>query len=139
MIYEMGRQMPTPAQRRILREIADDSFTMSLPIDFGNVPCGEKWEPDMSTSTAFRMRNVPPHTDRRSPGDYVGISRPRNYVAVFWLVDMPNGEGLYLQVGGVARSMRQGDFVVFKDSVLHSVISDRVWRGCAYQARPKRT
>ena len=134
MIYEMGRQMPTPAQRRILREIADDSFTMSLPIDFGSVPCGEKWKPDLTTRMAIRMRNVVPHTD-----DYVGIGRPRSYVAVFWLVDIPNGEGLCLQVGGVARSMRQGDFVVFKDSVLHSVISDRVWRGCAYQARPKRT
>ena len=88
----------------------------------------------MSTSTAFRMRNVVPHTD-----DYVGIGIPRSYVAVFWLVDIPNGESLYLQVGRSARNMRQGDFVVFKDSVLHSVISDRVWRGCAYQARPKRT
>lgn len=134
MIYEMGRQMPTPAQRRILREIADDSFTMSLPINFGSVPCGEKWKPDLTTSTALRMRNVLPHTD-----DYVGIGRPRSYVAVFWLVDIPNGEGLYLQVGGVARAMQKGDFVVFKDSVLHSVSSDRVWRGCAYQARPKRT
>jgi len=135
MIYEMGRQMPTPAQRRILREIADDSFTMSLPIDFGNVPCGEKWKPDMSTSTAICMRNVVPHTD-----DWIGANPvPRRHANVFWLVDIPNREGLYLQVGGVARFMRQGDFVVFKDSVLHSVISDRVWRGCAYQAKPKRT
>jgi hypothetical protein len=134
MIYVMGRQMPTPAQRRIVREIADDSFTKSLPIDFGDVPCGEKWEPDLTTRTAIRMRNVVPHTD-----DYVGIGRPRSYVAVFWLVDIPNGKGLYLQVGGVARYMRQGDFVIFKDTVLHSVISDFVWSGCAYQAKPKRT
>jgi hypothetical protein len=135
MIYEMGRQMPTPAQRRILREIADDSFTMSLPINFGDVPCGEKWKPEMSTSTAICMRNVVPHTD-----DWIGANPvPRRHATVFWLVDIPNREGLYLQVGGVARFMRQGDFVVFKDSVLHSVISDRVWRGCAYQAKPKRT
>jgi hypothetical protein len=134
MIYEMGRQMPTPAQRRILREIADDSFTRSLPQDFGSVPCGEKWKPDMGTSTAIRMRHVEPHTD-----DYVGIGRPRSYVAVFWLVDIPKFEDVILQVGTVGKRMQQGDFVVFKDSVLHSVFARCVWRGCAYQAKPKRT
>lgn len=132
MIFEAGTQHPTPAQRRMVREIADDSFTTTLPQDFGCVPCGSKWRHDATTGVALRMRCVEPHTD-----DWVGAGKyPRRYAAVFWVVDLPRFEELFLQVGTEAKRMRAGDFVVFKDSVLHSVISKRVWRGCAYQVRP---
>ena len=132
MIFETGTQHPTPAQRRMVREIADDSFTTTLPQDFGSVPCGGAWRHDATTGIALRMRCVEPHQD-----DWVGAGKkPRRYAAVFWLVDMPKFEDLILQVGTVSHSMRPGDFVVFKDSVLHSVFAKRVWRGCAYQVRP---
>lgn len=132
MIFETGTQQPTPAQRRMVREFADDSFTTKLPSDFGPLPCGLGWRPDITTSVALRMRCVEPHTD-----EWVGTGKyPRRYAAVFWVVDLPRFEELFLQVGTEAKRMRVGDFVVFKDSVLHSVISRRVWRGCAYQVRP---
>jgi hypothetical protein len=133
MIFETGSQQPTPAQRRTVREIADDSFIRTLPADFGDVPCGSKWKHDETTGIALRMRCVEPHSD-----DWVGTGKqPRRYAAVFWVVEMPKFEDLILQVGGVAKRMRQGDFVVFKDSVLHSVFARRVWRGCAFQVRFK--
>lgn len=132
MIFATGTQQPTLAQRRTVRELADDSFTRTLPSDFGPLPCGPSWKPDLTTGVALRMRCVEPHTD-----DWVGSGKyPRRYAAVFWLVDMPKFEELFLQVGAEAKRMRVGDFVVFKDSVLHSVISKRMWRGCAYQVRP---
>lgn len=132
MIFETGTQHPTSAQRRMVRAIADGSFTATLPQDFGRVPCGGSWKHDATTGIALRMRCVEPHQD-----DWVGAGKyTRRYAAVFWLVDMPTSEVLILQVGTVAQRMKPGDFVVFKDSVLHSVISKRVWRGCAYQARP---
>ena len=131
MIFEAGTQTPTPAQRRMVREIADDSFTTTLPQHFGSVPCGSKWQHDATTGIALRMRCVEPHQD-----DWVGAGKyQRRYAAVFWLLDMPKFEDLILQVGTVAQRMRPGDFVVFKDSVLHSVFAKRVWRGCAYQVR----
>lgn len=132
MIFETGTQHPTPAQRRMVRDIAEDSFTATLPQDFGSVPCGSKWRHDATTGIVLRMRCVEPHTD-----DWVGAGKyPRRYAAVFWVVDLPRCEELFLQVGTEAKRLRAGDFVVFKDSVLHSVISKRVWRGCAYQVRP---
>jgi hypothetical protein len=132
MILETGTQTPTPAQRRLVRQIADDSFTRRLPHDFGCVPCGRNWKHDATTGIALRLRYVEPHED-----DWVGAGKhPRRYAAVFWLVDMPKFEDLILQVGTVAHRMRPGDFVVFRDSVLHSVFAKRVWRGCAYQVRP---
>ena len=131
MIFETGTHHPTAAQRRILREIADNTFTTSLPTNFGSVPCGNAWKYESETGIALRMRCVEPHQD-----DWVGAGKkPRRYAAVFWLVEMPNFEDLILQVGTVVCRMRPGDFVVFKDSVLHSVFARRVWRGCAYQVR----
>ena len=124
MILETGTQTPTAAQRRMVREIADDSFSRTLPQTFGSAPCGSKWKQDATTGIALRMRCVEPHQD-----EWVGAGKqPRRYAAVFWLVDMPKFEDLILQVGTVAHRMWPGDFVVFKDSVLHSVFAKRVWR-----------
>jgi hypothetical protein len=135
MILETGTQHPTSRQRRILRDIADDSFTRTLPDDFGVVPCGSKWKHDRTTGIALSLKNVQPHTD-----DWVGSGPlPRRYAAVFWLVEMPKFEDLILQVGTMAERMRPGDFVVFKDNVLHGVFAIRKWRGCAYQVRPMRS
>jgi hypothetical protein len=134
MIFESGTQHPTAAQRRMVRDLADDSFTTTLPRDFGPVPCGSAWKPDLTTSVALRMRCVEPHQD-----DWVGAGRPRRHAAVFWLVDAPKFEDLILHVGTVAKRMRTGDFVLFNDSVMHSVFAKRVWRGCAYQVRPYRS
>lgn len=134
MIFETGTQHPTAAQRRMIREIADDSFATTLPQDFGSMPCGSGWKHDITTGVALRMRSVEPHTD-----DWLGDGKyPRLCAAVFWLVDLSKFDHIFLQVGTEARRMQLGDFVVFKDSVLHSVISNHVWRGCAYQVRPDR-
>lgn len=131
MIFETGTQAPTPTQRRMVRDIADASFTTTLPHNFGDVPCGTKWRLDATTGVALRLKYVEPHTD-----DWVGVGKcPKRYADVFWLVDMPKFEDLILQVGTVAHRMRPGDFVVFKGSVLHSVFANRVWRGCSYQVR----
>ena len=132
MIYTFGSRDPTPAQRRVLRKIADSSFERRLPEDFGPVPCDPEWVPDMSTGIALRARYVEPHRD-----GWVGSGDvPPRYVAVFWVVDMPSHAHLILQVGDSEHCMEPGDYAVFDDSVLHSVFSPFTWRGCAYQAVP---
>ena len=133
MIIETGRQAPTPAQRRIVRVVADDSFMSSLPKDIGDVPCGDMWRHDVSSGITLRMRSVDPHKD-----DWVGGGpRPRRYAAVFWLVDMSRYSlPIILKVGAVIHKMVPGDYVIFDDRVLHSVVAHNVWYGCAYQVRP---
>ena len=133
MIIETGRQLPTPAQKRMVRAVADDSFMNSLPKDIGNVPCGDRWRHDVTTGITLRMRSVDPHKD-----DWVGCGpRPLRYAAVFWLVDMPRYSlPIILQVGAVIHKMVPGDYVIFDDRVLHSVVAHNVWYGCAYQVRP---
>jgi|LakMenEpi03Aug12_release.lakeMendotaPanAssembly.Ray.scaffolds.fasta_scaffold551666_2 hypothetical protein len=134
-IFHMGTQDPTVAQRRVVRAIADDSFTRTVPDDFGCLPCPQTWRPDAKTAIALRAKYVSPHVD-----DWVGIgSPPSRYVALFWVVEMPRFERLTLQVGTEVCQMSLGDFVVFNDTVMHSVFADKFWRGCAYQARLTRS
>jgi len=134
MIYEIGTQRPTPEQRRTVLEIADDSFLAPLPEDFGPLPCGSKWKRDDATGIALRLRCCEPHTDT-----WLGVGKmPSRYAAVFWVVDLPRGGELFLQVGTRAERMMENDFVVFKDSVMHSVVSERTWWGCSYQLRFKK-
>jgi hypothetical protein len=132
MIFETGTQRPTTKQKRIVREIADSSFTALLPIDFGNLPVGTGWRYSYGNAIAIKMRCVDPHRD-----DFVGIGQaPRKYAAVFWLTSILKYERIAVQVGTKSITMGEGDFMVFDDRVLHCVCSDLVWRGCAYQVRP---
>jgi hypothetical protein len=132
MIYLTGNMRPTPRQRRIVRQIADDSFTRQVPADFGPIPCAsDSWVPDLSSMVALRMKCVDPHTD-----DWVGEgNKPRRYIAVFWVIQMPGISELILQVGSAAQRMYVGDFIAFDDSVMHSVHAKQYWRGVAYQMR----
>ena len=131
MIYHVGNQKPTAHQRRIVRKIADDSFMRDVPDDFGPVPSVAGWAPDLSSMVALRMKCVDPHTD-----DWVGNgNKPRRYMAAFWVVDVSGFNDLWIQVGNEAHRMYVGDFIVFRDSVMHCVVSKNTWRGVAYQMR----
>ena len=80
---------------------------------------------------ALRMKCVDPHTD-----DWVGNgNKPRRYMAAFWVLDVSGFNDLWIQVGNAAERMYVGDFVIFKDSVMHSVVAKNTWRGVAYQMR----
>ena len=132
MIYLTGNMRPTPRQKRIVRQIADDSFTRQVPADFGPVPStSENWVPDLSSMVALRLKCVDPHVD-----DWVGEGGcPDKHLAAFWVIQMPGISELILQVGNAAHRMCEGSFIVFDDSVMHSVHAKQYWRGVAYQMR----
>ena len=128
--------VPTVAQRKYLRKWADNSFCVTAPDDFG-VPEVRGYKPDPGTITALSLKNVQPHDD-----PWVG-KQPEpegdDRRSVFWLVDFPENEILYLQVGTEFKAMRRYEYVVFDDSVLHSVQANRKWWGVAYQLRATNT
>lgn len=138
MIYHRGKFLPTPAQRKSIRECADGSFCAVVPSDFGPLPEHPDYLVDRKTITALECVCVTPHDDGwmgdAEPGD--GGNGPEGRRAIFWVVDAPAHHSIYLQVGHDFEQMQVGDWVVFDDRVLHCVVSTRKWRACAYQVRP---
>lgn len=131
MILQRGFTAPTALQKRLLRDVADDSFTRTLGPDFGDVPFPSSYEIQRETLTALKLKHVEPHSD-----EWVGHGRvPKRYAAIFWLVDLPKFHDVIVQVGTQGQRMRAGDWIAFDDRILHCVHSKRIWRGCAYQAR----
>jgi hypothetical protein len=131
MIYQTGYQKPTAAELRAVKAVADDSFCTNAPSHVVP-PCPAPWKFDRLTSIALRLKTVEPHTD-----DWSGSfsNKPRSYAAVFWLMHVNDNDCIYLQIGNTAERLRAGDFVVFDDRIMHSVVARHTWIGCAYQAR----
>lgn len=120
---------PTAAQRKVIKEIADDSFVMQIPHNFGLKPSYDGYETDDETGIALKCKNVDPHTD-----EWVGRGDYKDHLSIFWLTHTSTKhEYICIQVGEDFRKMKRNDYVVFDSRILHSVISDRVWCGVAYQ------
>ena len=131
MIYETGFQKPTAKQKQIAIKRADASFTEGVPWDFGDLPTGSKWLATTDTGILLKMRNVEPHVDPWLSSAREPAERKRS--ALFWVIDLPSFERIHFQCGGQKASLRRGDYVVFNDSIMHCVVAERVWKGCAYQ------
>lgn len=87
---------------------------------------------DKST-VVLRGKNIEPHRDSD-----VGIT-PKGYRfwgGVFGLLS--GADSITLQVGDASIRMNQGDWVMFDDSILHGVYSDKVWYGLAVQIAKKK-
>ena len=129
MIRTIGFCAASPKRVREVRAVANGTFCAVLPDAFGCPPRAFVGGELLTGALALKFKNVAPHTD-----PYVGNGEePDAYFALFWLVDIPQHEWLWLQVGNESVQMRQGDFVVFDDQVMHSVQSSRQWFGCAWQ------
>lgn len=83
------------------------------------------------------LKSVEAHKDDWV-GDSIGGSVPIKWGALFWVVSMPKDGYLVIQVGEKSHRMCQGDFIVFKDTVMHSVVSKYKWHACLYQGRFQR-
>jgi hypothetical protein len=146
MIYSEGFLLPTAAQVRLVREHADGSFCRTVPqsFDFMNVPpLPEGYAFDSETFTALKLKNVEPHNDTWVGGLPAGVDTsgwedgPPSRRAVFWIIDMARHSHLHIQCGAFSSRMRKGSWVLFDDSVLHCVVSDRTWYGLACQVALK--
>jgi hypothetical protein len=128
MIYSGGNKKATKAQKELIRRIADDSFSCRIPDEFGDVPA-TGYDVLHYTGTALAMKNCEPHTDFYD-GDENAVDARR---ALFWVIALPRHAEMHIHVGNAYKRLYEGDYVVFDDSLMHSVQSDRLWRGVAYQ------
>jgi hypothetical protein len=129
MIYGFGTHAPTSAQVAEAKEFADDSFcNLSSDQFVKNLPSWGKREHD-DRPILLKLRNVEPHDDTWV-GGYDEPVLP-NRRAVFWLL---KGE-LIIHAALEYRRMKAGDFVVFNDGLVHSVLAKRQWLGAAWQLK----
>ena len=120
---------PTARQKKLLRNVADESFCSGVQDDFGRAPFNDHL-PSADPMIALKMKNVMPHVDY-----WVGNSclEGREYTAVFWLAEIHKHARFSIHVGNQMVDMGEGNFILFDDRIMHSVCSERVWRGLAYQ------
>lgn len=143
MILQTGWLKPTKQQIRVAKQIGDSSFTASLfEKDFTTFPEGgipspslveDAWKDYIRTMIFLKMKNVEPHTDT-----YVGyhdLQEHDVFASLFWVLEAR--KPLYLHVGPNSASLKAGSWVLFADTVTHSVISDATWVGCATQVLVK--
>lgn len=139
MILESGSLKPTARQVKIVREWADDSFTCSFnKCDlehfskdvFPRPLCSRSHHEKMiGTAIQLTMKNVEPHCD-----EYMGDEFPNSKqftASLFWVVH--SREPIHLHAGLHFLAMSAGDWVVFPDSIVHSITATNKWYGVATQ------
>lgn len=142
MIFETGHLMPTLEQIAHVKRVADDSFCSNTCEAFNARNPIPKEYIIASPGIALRLRNVEPHED-----PFVGDDpEPRARRALFWLIDAPKSRSMkkfdqttlndvWFGCGADLHRMKVGDWVLFNDAKKHFVMSDRIWRGAAWQLR----
>ena len=81
---------------------------------------------DYKTALYLQGKSVGPHIDP----DFIEAKVVRS---MFWVTKKKTKHPIYLQVGNEHTHINEHDFVVFDDSILHSVSSDGEWEGIAIQ------
>lgn len=134
-MYPSGTLKPTKAQLAEARRRAVMHEFCNVASEEFNYFCPEMRIYGESThfheTVLLKSKSVQPHTDPwLGSGLLADCNTQRN---IFWLMHSLSGSPIYLQVGNDARKMYPGDWVVFDDSVMHSVVSDVTWLGAATQ------
>jgi hypothetical protein len=128
MILFKGNQKPRPWQLKEAVANADESFCTTASDDFAEqLPVVDNRVPQ-GFPILLKLKTVEPHSD-----PWVGYSddepiRP-DRLAIFWLL---KGD-LCLQVANDYTRMQAGDFVLFNDALVHSVVATKTWLGAAWQ------
>ena len=143
MILQTGWLKPTKEQVKIAEKRGDSSFTSSMNADdfpiFAKelIPTSglidDTWDNYIRTLIFLKMKNVEPHTDT-----YVGYREQEEhsvFASLFWV--LAARKPLHLHVGSHSAALKAGSWALFADSVMHSVISDSTWVGCATQVLVK--
>jgi hypothetical protein len=128
-IIKTGFFQSTRTQRKIIKSLADSSFSRQLPMDFLGKFSFPEYEINNTSGIGLKLKHVEPHEDY-----WTGCGNPRKHVAIFWLIECPHGARFQIHIGRQKHRMTQGDFIIFDDRIMHSVYSEKTWIGCAYQA-----
>ena len=129
MIYKVDFQKPTAAQRKVVRMRADGSLSACVS-DLHVFPNFQGFEVSQSDISAISGPCVHPHKD----GWIQTEKEPKIRRNCFWVLESTSC--LYLHVGNAFTELLAGDYAVFDDSIVHSVISERKWWAVAYQLIP---
>jgi hypothetical protein len=133
VILETGHLTPMTWQVKEARGYADESFcTMSSKVFCGNLPkvAGLHMA---DQPVLLKLRNVGPHEDPWVSGR--PEEAPQDRRAIFWMLE--GKSPLHLHVGTQAARLSPGDWVLFDDSIMHSVVCASPWRGAAFQLTPR--
>lgn len=139
MILQRGHLPPTREQTKIAMITADGSFTASIDEEnykFFEEPffpkidnLSDEWEKYIRNMFFIKASNVYPHIDENCRFDKPQINCIT--CSMFWVIKSESN--LNLQVGTKSVRMSTGDYVVFPNAILHSVLSERNWIGAAAQ------
>lgn len=132
MIYK-GKLKPTKELKNLISRRATHDFmshfcnTKEETDAFKNLPkLHSRLVYDYKTALYLRGKSVAPHIDP----DLIEAKVVRS---MFWVTKKKTEHSIYLQVGNQYTHICEHDFVVFDDSLLHSVSSDGSWEGIAIQ------
>lgn len=135
MIYQTQIVLPTPLLLREVRARADESFCTVASQDFMSkipqvVHRGVQYR-SAQNAILLKMNNVEPHDDPWV-GKYEEELDERR--AVFWLMTCPPSANIHFwNEGSDPIKLQAGSLVLFDDSKLHLLMSNRRWYGAAWQ------
>lgn len=139
MIFQKGHLAPSKQHLLEAKKNADESFCVVSSAEFlAGCPQINGWVPAERGATLLTLKNVEPHEDPwvGMASDEHDFDGPKNRRALFWVLAVSghavNGH-IHFQCGRKAERLAPGDWVVFDDRIMHSVITDRKWYGAASQ------
>jgi hypothetical protein len=135
MLFAKGNLEPSKAQLVKLQVSATTDFTERAPKEFFQPTLdmmlyGEE-HTEFETPVLIKGKNVYPHTDPWCGRRPEPIER-RN---LFWLAKYPRDRYLEFYYGNDSCRMTGGDWVIFDDSIVHSLISKYTWYGMILELR----
>jgi hypothetical protein len=130
MIDQHGYLKPSGLFLKTVRNYADDSFTSTITDDITEfLPKIDRWVPVIRTNVCLRMKCVPAHMDDAMP-DFPSRNSPRRNL--LWLM---GGGPVHLHVANDQKVLIPGEWVLFDDNLMHSVIAYKTWFGLAVQGK----
>ena len=93
--------------------------------EFPNLPHGLIY--DNTTALYLTGKSIAPHRD---PNLIIGKEFVRG---MFWVTRKKSREPIYIQVENEFKEIKEGEFVIFQDYLLHCITSDGIWEGVAVQ------
>lgn len=131
MIDQHGYLKPSRLFLKTVKGYADDSFTSAITDDITEfLPKIDRWVPWITTNVCLRMKCVTAHMDDDVRPDFPKRRNPRRNL--FWLM---GGGPVHLHVANDQKVLIPGEWVLFDDNLMHSVIAYKTWFGLAVQGR----
>ena len=136
MLIASGNLKPSKEQIARIKGLATNDFTRIVSAEFFQPTLdmmlyGEKHTEFESNATLVKGKNISPHTDPWC-GKYPEPIERRN---LFWLAKYPRDRYLEFYYGNDSCRMTGGDWVIFDDSIVHSLISKYTWYGMILELR----